>query len=336
MKEGYLSTYFDGVVAKRLSSVEANLEKSNQHEFNGVSALKKLLGDDRLTDCLTHFVWLGEENEGITENSYVTWYDSRENHPTRSEYRLYFRDNAVMSAAQAGDLLIIAKSPRGQLMIVVAGANSTVENQLLWLFGVSNQLGESFQFNDYQSDDGVQIDFAARYILEELGIEVEEPETDRLDALLEQFNGVFPTTVVFSKFARETLPEVIPQDDPDGALLAWMDREEKLFRRMERHIVADRLRNGFVENDDEVDVNGFLKFSLSVQNRRKSRAGYALENHLEAVFTACEIRYDSQAVTENRSKPDFLFPGLSEYKDSQFPSEVTGVPTFNQINSIGY
>ena len=34
----------DGIVFKRLSSVEADKKKSNQHEFNGSNYLKELLG----------------------------------------------------------------------------------------------------------------------------------------------------------------------------------------------------------------------------------------------------------------------------------------------------
>ena len=64
------------------------------------------------------------------------------------------------------------------------------------------------------------------------------------------------------------------------------------------------------------DVDGFIAYSLSVQNRRKSRVGYALENHLETLLQTHGIRYARGAVTENTSKPDFLFPGLSEYRDA--------------------
>ena len=101
-----------------------------------------------------------------------------------------------------------------------------------------------------------------------------------MDALLERFNGTFPKTAIFSDFVRETLPDVIPLDGPDVALLSWMDQEEKLFRRMERHIVSERLMSGFA-SDDGADVDGFIKFSLSVQNRRKARAGYAFETTLK-------------------------------------------------------
>lgn len=67
-----------------------------------------------------------------------------------------------------------------------------------------------------------------------------------------------------------------------------------------------------------VDVDGFLSFSLSVQNRRKSRVGLALENHLEILFAENGLRYSRAAVTENKAKPDFLFPGVTEYRDSAF------------------
>ncbi len=313
-----MSEYFDGVVAKRLSGVESNPDQSHQHEFNGVRPLKKLLGEERLRDCPTRFVWLGEENEGVSEDSTVTWYDSRENHPTRSEYRLYFRSNPVMELACTGDLLIVARRSSGEIMIIIVSAGSTVENQLLWLFGVPVQIGTGFEYREFEDDEDTKVDFATRYILDELGIEIEEPEAERMDALLERFNGVFPKTAIFSDFVRETLPEVNPLDGPDAALLAWMEQEEKLFRRLERHVVSERLMTGFSDTDG-ADVDGFIKFSLSVQNRRKSRAGYAFENHLEKVFKICSVTYDSQAVTENNSKPDFLFPGSDEYHNSDFP-----------------
>jgi len=66
-------------------------------------------------------------------------------------------------------------------------------------------------------------------------------------------------------------------------------------------------------------VDGFLAFSLSVQNRRKARAGQSLENHLEALFAARGILFGRGVETENRNKPDFLFPGAAAYRDPAFP-----------------
>ncbi|MBF0291368.1 MAG: hypothetical protein HQK86_04350 [Nitrospinae bacterium] len=41
--------------------------------------------------------------------------------------------------------------------------------------------------------------------------------------------------------------------------------------------------------------------------------------HLEEIFIKCGIRYNRRtAVTENKAKPDFLFPGVAEYHDLAF------------------
>ncbi len=322
MKYGSLSQYFTGVATKRLSAVEADPDTSNQHEFNGVNGLRLILGTERLADIPARFVWLGAENEGFTEDSLVTWYDSRLKNPKRSpEYRLYFRSNPVMEMAGAGDLLVVARRPSGELIIVVAAQGSTVENQLLWLFGLPAQEGMGFEVSEIENGHDAQIDFAARFILDELQIEIQEPDAEYLDTLLDRYRGRFPTTAEFSSFARDTVSDVSPGDDPDGALIAWLEQEERLFRRLERHVVSERLREGFMDGDGaDVDVDGFIKFSLSVQNRRKSRSGLALENHLEQVFVAQSVSYSRGAFTENNAKPDFLFPGSAEYDDIDFPA----------------
>jgi hypothetical protein len=318
IRRGLLSEHFEGVAAKRLSAVEADTSRSNQHEFNGVNQLKKILGQDRAT-FVARFVWLGAEQEAVAEDGYVTWYDARELHPTRSEYRLYFPTTPISELANEGDTLFIAKRTNNSVMVIITPAASTIQNQLLWLFGLSNQPTLSFDAQEIPQDTSGRVEFAVRFILDELGIEAEEPEVEELDALIERFGLQFPTTNVFSSLARDSLPAVRAEDDPDVALLAWMEREELLFRRLERHVVAEKLRLGF-STEGSPDVDSFLQFSLSVQNRRKSRAGAALENHLEAIFKASALKFARGAETENRNKPDFLFPGAAEYRDSAFPT----------------
>jgi len=158
-----------------------------------------------------------------------------------------------------------------------------------------------------------RIEFASRFVLESIGVAVQVSEETWLDEILKKFNGSFPTTREFSAFARSTLPDVNPQDGQDAALMAWMEREEILFRTLEKHLIAERLSQGF-----DGDVDGFISFSLSVQNRRKSRAGLALENHLEILFKECGIRYTRTPKTENKSRPDFIFPGIEEYRNPEY------------------
>ncbi|MET4090591.1 type II restriction endonuclease [Bradyrhizobium sp. S3.5.5] len=320
MRRGLLSDYFAGVALKRLSAVEADPKRSHQHEFAG-GHLRTMFGDEDRLKFPARFIWLSDEQEGVTEDGVLSWYDSRRSNPNRSaEYRLYYFDNSVTALMKEGDTFFVATRGDGSAMVIIVPQGSTIENQLTWLFGIENQAKLQFQTREIPQDDTSRLDFAARYILDELGIDAEEPEADRLDTILEQYGASFPTTQDFSRIARESLPDVSPHDDADMVLMAWLEREELLFRRLERHIVAERLRTGFMASD-QADVDGFIAFSLSVQNRRKSRAGYSLEHHLDALFSARQIKFQRGAETENRNKPDFLFPGQAEYRSPKFPSE---------------
>ncbi len=163
--------------------------------------------------------------------------------------------------------------------------------------------------------DQDRIHFAAALILDQFGIVSDSSASvgNYLDTMLEKFGSSLPSTEIFSAYARSTVPELDPIADPDAALLGWMEREEILFRTMEKHLLGDKLSKGFAE-----DVDGFIAFSLSVQNRRKSSSGRALENHLNVIFTKNQLRYERGVVTESKSKPDFLFPSLDAYSNPSY------------------
>lgn len=313
MKNGYLSQYFEGVMAKRLSAVEANLEKSNQHEFNGVAAMKSIFGKER-QKFPTQFLFLDDKNVPISEDGFLTWYDARENHPTRSEYRLFFPTTAVSRAASAGDVLFIGLRPDKSALVVIAPGMSTIASQLAWLFGV--EVDERFTVTAGFNKDHNRLEYASKCILEHIGIEVDEQDTDYLEDMLVRFDGRFPSTREFSAYARGTLRDVDARDNPDEVLVRWLDREEVLFRTLEKHLIQKQLDKGFA------DVDAFISYSLSVQNRRKSRVGQSLENHFEMILKGRNIRYDRTKVTENRSKPDFIFPGIKEYHDEKFAASL--------------
>lgn len=320
MKEGYLNQYFVAVAVKRLSLVEADAAKSNQHEYNGVSLLKKMFGTSaQKTIIPTHFMYVTDDDDPIESSGELTWYDARFNHPTRTEWRLYYPTNDVTVAAQAGDSLFICKKPDDTILQIIAKKDSVIENQLYWLFGIRPQEdNDSFVAKtDMGEQPSDKVRFAARMILYSIGIEAAEEKEDYTDMLIKKFGKAFPTTKEFSAFARSTV-FADPISDPDGALMIWFDREEIMFKCMERYLIQERLKAGF-STDAGVDVDAFIQFSLSVNNRRKSRAGYSLENHLMALFDAQKIRYDHTPQTENKSKPDFIFPSIKHYKDINYP-----------------
>jgi hypothetical protein len=320
MKRGYLSEYFEGVAAKRLSAVEADVITSHQHEFNGVEGLRAILGEpEGKARYEAKLMYLTDhDDEPIVENSTLTWYDARqrarlERGVMRYEYRLYFKTTNVSLIAAAGDLLVIAKPRDGSLLVIIAESGSSIASQIEWLFGFADLAHPGFSVKSELETEQDRIEFASRFILESIGIVVETSAESYLDVMLEKFKGKFPTTRDFSTYARSTIKDLDPRDDPDVVLMTWMEREEILFRTLERYLIADRLSKGFAD-----DVDGFLSFSLSVQNRRKSRVGLALENHLELLFTEIGLRHARTAITENKSKPDFLFPGVAEYHNKSY------------------
>ena len=284
-----------------------------------MNQLKEILGVEKLQDIPALFLWLGDDEEEAFNESSVTWYDARERNPDRSEFRLYFKPNRVMQKASEGDLLFVAKKPSGDLSIFVTGGGSSAENRLLWLFGLTApEVANQFSVKQVDDQSDRKIEFISRFVLEEMGIVTSEPNPEELDDYIKDFKNTFPTTEVFSRNARLSLPDVDARDDPDKALLAWLEHEERLFRHLEKKIVAKRLEKGF-HDGMKSDVDAFISYSLSVQNRRKSRAGYAVEHHLDEIFRTYGLRYERQAKTEEKSRPDFLFPGALEYHDNSVP-----------------
>ena len=326
-----ISDYFDGVAAKYLSSVDANPDKSNQHEIGGLLSVgfKQFLGEpprgeqNRFSGKL---VYLTDDDLPPTIcDDELTWYGATRKDPKRKlEYRLYYKTNPVTALLNEGDFFLICKRTDGSLLLVFCPSGSTVEMQLRAIFGLDT-VDDKFKSGQITSSALV---FPVRMLLEDLGLVTAESQienADWLDRLIARFGGEkFPQTSIFSAFARESLTErVDPVKDPDGALMGWMDHEELLFRTYERHIVKQRLCLGF--GKDGGDVDGFISYSLSVQNRRKSRVGHAFEGHLEALFMANKLKLERPRgkgkVTENNSKPDFIFPGFAYYHDSRFPAE---------------
>lgn len=319
LKNGYLKKYFKGIIAKKLSAVETIPKTSNQHEFNATSSMKAIFGnDDR--KFRADFLYLSDERT-IAATDFLTWYDARRNHPSRTEYRLYYPSTVVSDKATVGDSLFICLKQNDDILCVVGQKDSTITSQLYWLFDINEEKAGQFTLNSSLETDSSQLEFAARTILEQIGIEYEETDEELfLFHMLEEFGCEFPKTRVFSDYARKKAGPVDAIDDPDNTLVKWVNMEEKLFYIFEQHVIKERLKQGF-EFGNDVDVTGFIEFSLSVQNRRKARAGLALENHIMALFDANNIMYSHTPITENKSRPDFIFPNIECYNDKNFPAE---------------
>ena len=323
MKKGHLSEYFEGVAVKELSQVEANALRSHQHEFNASRELISLLGRcegmDKQTLPSTFLYLNDDENAKIACEGDLTWYDARakariERGVDRTEHRLYFPSNEVIERMRAGDIFFLAKRSETRWLVVIVEQDTSMARQLLWLFGMDELPRCSMVVRQSDVMDTRALEYSTSFILNRLGIEI-AATGDYLGEMLASFGGKFPSTREFSAFARARCTSVHPVDSlADEILMAWMWQEEQMFMTLEQHILQERISRGLASVED------FIQTSLSAQNRRKARAGAALENHIECILNARHIPHAWGAKTEGKSKPDFLFPGAAEYHDPAFPS----------------
>ena len=332
MNAGYLSDFFKSIGWKRLAAVEANAETSKQHEFNGSKVFLDILGTQerrvrQSTGIPARMLYFNDdEPEPVQDSIGLSWYNARakplylnaKKQKRDPEWRLFYQTNAIIGkggVATEGDLLIIAFAERIEsAVVIVAKKGSTVENQLVYLFGIEDGYLPSFQVAEVGSERG--IDLLALRLLEALGIEA-EVEDDNLEELVGRFED-FPSAWDFSEFARQTVDDINPLDDPDMAVVRWIEQEEVAFRLLEKRLVQQRL--GRPQPFDDVD--DFISFSLSVHNRRKSRAGSALENHLCELFCCHGLAFSWRAEVESRAKPDFLFPTVTDYNNLDFTANL--------------
>ncbi|MGR0480477.1 MAG: type II restriction endonuclease [Candidatus Electronema sp. V4] len=327
MKKGYLSQYFYSSAAKCLSAAETDCVVSRQHEFNSANDLKFIFGESSGKAVYpAKSIYLSDNGDPIIEEGTLTWYDARQKEHEKHnaighEYRMSISVTRASQVWNTGDVFIIAKRPDGTVLTIAADEESSAAQQMLWLFGFSNLNQANFSVRKALTTERDKICFTSRLILESIGIVIEEQEKSFLEDMLRRFDGKFPSTKIFSEYARRTLPDVIPQaeTDDDALLMAWLEQEEILSRTFEKHLVNEKIQQGFANNIDD-----FFSFSSSLINRRTKWIKFALEHHIEFLFQERGVRCAKNFVLENGMRPDFIFPGKKEYLDLSFsPAGLT-------------
>lgn len=130
---------------------------------------------------------------------------------------------------------------------------------------------------------------------------------------IERLTVDFPPTIDLATGARDIFFEAfglkrdIVLEKPDTEIINWIRTEFDLFKAIENDRYGAIIRNPFSTVDE------LIKTANTILNRRKSRAGKSLEHHLSEVFNTWELAYTSQAITEGKKKPDFIFPNIETY-----------------------
>lgn len=221
---------------------------------------------------------------------------------SRNEYRItrFGRSFPFFEEDNVGDLLIIAQHSENYYYGFVLQTDQDIE--------------DFFAYFSLSSERTNQLIDVAQVCSPEIQMEA------RIKEIVAKYDA-FPETRQMALFAREIYNKTHDITDaqvckaPDEHLLQWFDAEFSLFRGFEEKVYQPIYSKPFTNCQE------LVKFSNTILNRRKSRAGKSLEHHLAAIFTAARLEYEEQTVAEDNKRPDFLFPGGEAYHNLLFPAD---------------
>lgn len=220
---------------------------------------------------------------------------------TRDEYRItnFGRDFPFLKPEYTGALFILVKLSNLDYRGFILNSEDDI-NSFLDTFGL-----DVTETNKIININGGMLD---------------QREQQEFNQFIASLKEDFPSTEDMSAEARRIQNLLYDHSEyiatnPDNKLIDWTNEEYRLFRALELARYGGVISNGFNSVED------FIIIANKVLNRRKSRAGKSLENHLSAIFDGNNIEYVAQTITEGRKKPDFLFPSQKAYRDMSYPND---------------
>lgn len=228
--------------------------------------------------------------------SVFTYYGKK----TRNEYRLtrFGRGFPLLNTESVGNLLVLCKVDDEYYEGFIFSTDDEIED-FLNAFGLTpTETNRLIPKITEEEEKTTLTDLFAQYID---SLTVDFPQTDQV---------ALNARLLVMKAMQLSETDVI--NSPDKEILRWLDAEYQLFKAIETDRYADMISKPFK------DVDTFVQTANSVLNRRKSRAGKSLEHHLDFMFSTFKLQYTPQPVTEGNKKPDFIFPGETEYHNFEF------------------
>lgn len=243
------------------------------------------------------FVKIRWQNDFETDSRFI-YYGTG----TRNEYRItrFGKGFPFLAEEYVGSLLIICQMDADDYTGIVLEHDEDIEEFLAEYNLSAEKTNHFIDRNALITPEGK----LEQRLMEIAGSMTDFPQTHEISLIASQiYNEVFGIT-------ENKIPE-----EPDRILRSWIKTESDLFYMFEDIFYRPMYSTPFKSIKDFADAaNSFL-------NRRKSRFGKSLEHHLAHIFTASRLRFEEQAVTEDKKRPDFLFPGSSEYHDFLFPAD---------------
>lgn len=254
----------------------------------------------------------GIKGENMTSDAKIRWQGSFETDSSLKYYGCGSRNEYRITRFGRGFDLLRPENT-GALVVIVKNTKEDFEG---WVLETEDEINE---FLDYFGLSPAETGRLINTVCD-VADQQEEQKLAMMDAFIQTLNGSFPKAFDMSATARNIYNEVYDHIEnvvkkPDKELLAWNNMEYDLFRRIEEVQYGDVIKGGFNSMQEFIDT------ANSVINRRKSRAGKSLEFHLEAIFQGNNLPYEPQVVTEEKKRPDFVFPGGEAYHNPNYPAD---------------
>ncbi len=227
---------------------------------------------------------------GIETQSRFIWYGKG----TRAEYRLT-NGFTFLTDDNVGDVLVLSKQDKENFNGYLLSDEESIDNFFASLNISPNDTCKLLK-HEYFTEGALEEIFKKWILSLTVG---------------------FPESRIISNKSREffSATNEIKNIKVDDLLLKWIDTEYSLFRCIESDRYKEYISTPFKSVED------LVKVANTILNRRKSRAGHSLENHLSCIFDSNNIPYSSQPVTEQNKKPDFIFPNIELYHKIEFPGD---------------
>jgi type II restriction enzyme len=233
------------------------------------------------------------QDERVTQ-SCVTWYGEK----TRSEYRLtrFGSDFPWLKEDNVGNLFVLVPTDNSNFLAFVLDLEEDIEE-------IQATLGIELYDNWAVYAEGV----------------VSAKPSDCIDRCFHAFVDslkTFPSTMVFSQKTLEaitTCEKTFQDFIIDDQLMTLIESEYKLFRLAEQKLCKSDISRRFES------VGEFLEVASTIMNRRKTRAGRSLENHVAYLLKQASIPFDLRPSIDGKVQPDILIPGKKQYIDPAYP-----------------
>jgi len=305
------------VAVKRLSVVEVDSTRSNQHELNA-TILRRELGfpEGRTSGPLTLVMYSGTEAPEEFEGGY-TFSNVREGKPRPAEYHMYYTSAALPPTAKPGDLLILFREAgSNELRGVIAAAGSATEEELLDAL----LLNIDPQDMSLKYAEGAVTATQAQAVARALGaMPTTFNATDHPTYAAAVTAGKLPTGAVMAQSGEELVAASgMTITDPDVRLESVLAAETELFFAINDRIGQDGLDKLLASGASFAAID---KYFQSRQNGSKSRRGTSLMLHFSSLLTAEGIPFKRECNTGKPPPADFMVPSCDAYNDPAFPDE---------------